>query len=46
MKETNDAPQLTIEELESKPGLKEIRMIALVNKDDKIKATETKDSYI
>ena len=36
----------TIEELDSKMGLKEIRAIPLVQKSDKIRETDTKDSYI
>ena len=44
MKEKPEAP--TMEEIESKPGLKDIRQRALVQKDEKLKNMETKDSYI
>ena len=35
-----------MEELDSKPGIKQIREKQLVQKNEKIRETETKDSYI
>ena len=35
-----------MEELEARPGYKEIKTRPMMMKDEKIKASETKDSYI
>ena len=42
----NKSEVLTMEELEARPGYKEIKTRPMIQKDEAIKATETKDSYI